>query len=363
MGCIHPRHHRTPESLIKARKLHGPGVHAVLHATTIHEKPDEKSPIVGRLKQWSHVVALGEANGWVQHELGWTYKYFNNDSPCLLTIEDIYVVVALGGVNAYDAPKVGATHITHLDYNEEIPSFGTRGEWVYHPFGWSVMHNADGNPNLKRLVDDAAGLHANEEGQADTYRVIAPPRGLNVRSVPDVTAPVEDTMSVDTVVTKLEVQGDWLRHTKGWSLVWGYEKDRFVLYLEQRGAATPAMKSVQCNCTKCKQPIQANVPVSPDGVVAGTFTEVVIVCPFCDSRFRMKITRLSSEGQKGENPGAMSASEVPGADDNQVEGQANIELHALDGEKSPPQTPRSTNSNDAGAISSMMSEGEGKRSV
>jgi len=196
---------------------------------------------------------------------------------------------------------------------------------------------------MKKMVDDNAGMHdGNAEGQLDVYKIIAPARGLTVRAAPDITAPIEEVLPVGTELAKLESQGDWLRHSKGWSLVWGYEQRHFVLYLEQQGAAPKAVeKPVKCACTKCKQPIQASVPIAADGSV----TELIIVCPFCESRFRMKISQVLGprEGQRGEvTPGGGAAPAPKDEDDGQVEGQASIELHAVDGERSPGGTPSGT---------------------
>jgi len=243
-----------------------------------------------------------------------------------------------------------------------VPCFGTRGEWIYHPFGWSLLRY-DGKDMLKREVDEAnAGL----EGQDDMYKVIAPARGLSVRAVPDITSPVEDLLPVGTEIPSLELQGDWLRHSKGWSLIWGFETHHFVLYLEQMlgGAASarPVVKPVQMACLKCKQQIFAQVPIAIDGSV----TESIIACPLCDSRFRMKISQGPIEGQKAE--GVNSANGEPLHNDEQIEGQASIELQSFDGERSPGSSPASSPRSTAGTTGTTGSgsaemESEAKRSM
>jgi hypothetical protein len=190
----------------------------VVWSTNVYVRaaPNRESPKVSELSPGAVVAELGREGDWVRHNQGWSLcKAGNNICLERIAVAVIRTWKVVWATNVYvrGAPNRESPKVSELSPGTKVVELQASGDWIRHSAGWTLTKAGN---NVCLEIESTA-----MEGTAS-----APPRAwkvvwqtnVYVRSGPTREAPKVAELPPGSVVQELETQGDWVRHSKGWTL-------------------------------------------------------------------------------------------------------------------------------------------------
>jgi len=124
-----------------------------------------------------------------------------------------------------DAPSSEGKELCILPLGQVITCHEIKGFWLRHDLGWSMIHSdpAKGEKKYFLQVLRKRGASPNPgklavAGVGATFEVVAP-SGLRIRDAPHERSNELGILPDGKKIMCTDIQGSWMRHSLGWSLI------------------------------------------------------------------------------------------------------------------------------------------------
>ncbi|USK62196.1 N-acetylmuramoyl-L-alanine amidase [Peribacillus asahii] len=198
---------------------------ATVTANTLNlrSNPSTKSSILGKLHKNNKIEIKNEKNGWsqiiYQNKQGWvssTYikKEKVKSTGATLAQKTIsYAVVIANKLNLRTSSSTNSKVITSLVKNTKVTVLSVKGSWSQvrtpsNQVGWVANTYLTESKSASKPVDSSPQLPATSKPSTSNIGIVNT-SGLNVRTLPSTNGKVIASLSKNTTVSTLAVNGNW----------------------------------------------------------------------------------------------------------------------------------------------------------
>lgn len=215
----------------------------ILKPIRVRDAPNTNANAIGKLEAGQICVSTQRQGNWFKHAQGWSM--FEGDGKIFaqpVKEEILPSYQALITVRVRSAPSPNAPELGFLHPGQTVVGMETGG-WLRHDTGWSMM--SDPKDNKIFLQPVGAQQPAPVVAAADPCTYYEALFQVRIRREATSQSAELGTLGVGQVVRCLEVQGAWMRHEQGWSLLYGDVKGTRTTFLQQTNARPTEIKQPQ----------------------------------------------------------------------------------------------------------------------
>lgn len=247
----------------------------VLSTLRIREAPSPSATELGVLNEGQTVLGLKTEGHWLQHELGWSMmhtdpaqrgekKVFLQPATHLLSApvpvrrsssngrNEVEQFEVLSPLRVRETPSPDGKEAGILQPGSRVNGLEIKGLWLRHDLGWSMIHSDPSKGEKKYFLKSLRGSGGGAVSPAavssprasprsreplavsgvGAYFEVCAPAGLRIRDSPSDKGKEVGLLQNGQKILCTDLQGTWMRHAQGWSLILSDSKGERKVFLQ-----------------------------------------------------------------------------------------------------------------------------------